>query len=203
MSLAKRIAQSLRLSASEPHPLVVRALQQAIRVLEKAKIPFWPMGGIAVNKFGVGRPTKGIDFLVPRERWEDAVNALKSISIDQEIMGLKGEPASGAILTSKDGVKIEVFPTGFTAREIATLGVNYRDRVHPGSNIPAVLPNEDGELLELITRKLSSYLSSTRRLSDLGDVQRLIEKNGLDKTFASTLPASLRPTFLKVLNNKI
>ena len=202
MKLAKRIAYELRTSASEPHPVVVKALEQAMAVLQKAGVKFWPMGGIAVNKFGVGRPTKDIDFLVPRSQWNKAVESLKSLAIDQERMGLAGEPEYGCVLTNPDGVKIEVFPTGFTAREIALLGVDYRNRTHPGSLIPAKFPNASGELKELIIRKLSSFLSSTSRLNDLGDIQQLVKKNNLGQEFASQLPPELQATYLKVVRNR-
>ena len=49
-----------RLFEAEPmvHPDVLEAYEQAIRVLRKARIPYRETGGIALNFYGAGRPTK-------------------------------------------------------------------------------------------------------------------------------------------------
>ena len=65
------------------HPDVLEAYEQAIRVLRKARIPYRETGGIALNFYGAGRPTKDVDLIVRRTDWLRAIRALGRIATDQ------------------------------------------------------------------------------------------------------------------------
>ena len=65
------------------HPDVLEAYEQAIRVLRKARIPYRETGGIALNFYGAGRPTKDVDLIVRRRDWSRAIRALGRIATDQ------------------------------------------------------------------------------------------------------------------------
>src|SRR3954467_5018065 len=62
------------------HPNVLEAYEQAIRVLRKARIPYRETGGIALNFYGAGRPTKDVDLIVRRTDWLRAIRALGRIA---------------------------------------------------------------------------------------------------------------------------
>lgn len=106
-------------------------------------------------------------------------------------MGLPDEPDPAAILKTKAGPMIEIFPEDLTAGEIAELRGVYRH--HPAGKISFSLKGDP--VANLINSKLASHLSATDRLQDLSDVQRLIKKRGLDKSYAEHLDKRVRKTF--------
>src|SRR2546430_5322384 len=82
--MARRMTAS-RLFDAEPmlHPDVLEAYEQAIRVLRKARIPYRETGGIALNSYGAGRPTKDVDLIVRRTDWLRAIKAPGRIATEQ------------------------------------------------------------------------------------------------------------------------
>ena len=54
------------------HPNVLDAYEQAVKVLNDHDIPFRATGGIALNLFHAGRPTKDVDLIVSRQQWHQA-----------------------------------------------------------------------------------------------------------------------------------
>jgi hypothetical protein len=60
------------------HPDVLDAYEQAIRVLRKARISYRETGGIALNFYGVGRPTKDVDLIVRRTDWLRAIRGTRA-----------------------------------------------------------------------------------------------------------------------------
>ena len=79
------------------HPDVLEAYEKAIRVLRKARIRYRETGGIALNSYGAGRPTKNVDLIVRRTDWLRAIRVLGRIATDQPGIrfGLPGEPEPG------------------------------------------------------------------------------------------------------------
>lgn len=179
---------------TEPDPRVEEAARQAVLRLEKAGIRYALTGGLLLNRFGAGRPTMDVDLIVPKSRWQDAVNALLPLSINNEKMGLDGEPEPAAILITKAGPFLEIFPQGLTADEIARL--RNRRKPHPAGKIAFRI--QGNPLVNLINSKLASHLSATDRLQDASDVQRLIRAQGLTESFATQLDPRVAPTFRKL-----
>src|SRR5437899_11460446 len=102
------------------HPDVLEAYEQAIRVLRKARIPYRETGGIALNSYGAGRPTKDVDLIVRRTDWLRAIKALGRIATEQPGIrfGLPGEPETGLAVVGPHGVPIEVWPEATTHDQI-------------------------------------------------------------------------------------
>jgi hypothetical protein len=172
-------------------PRVEEAAAQAARKLSRAKIPHVLTGGVFLNRCGVGRPTFDVDIVVARRHWQKAVDALLKMSVDSERMGLANEPNPAAILKTKAGPMLEIFPEDLTAGEIAELRGVYRR--HPAGSISFSLRGDP--VVNLINSKLASHLSATDRLQDLSDVQRLIKKMKLEDTFSLKLDRRVRKTF--------
>ena len=104
-SRASAGASARLLFEAEPmiHPKVLDAYEQAAHTLKKARIPFRETGGIALNLYGAGRPTKDVDFIVRRSDWLRALRALGRIASDRQGIrfGLPGEPEAGVTGHSK------------------------------------------------------------------------------------------------------
>src|SRR5436309_16067662 len=95
VALKKRLPISTLFEA-EPviHPNVLDAYEQAVKVLKDHDIPFRATGGIALNLFKAGRPTKVVDLIVSRPHWHPARQALQPMATDVQgiILGLPDEP---------------------------------------------------------------------------------------------------------------
>ena len=143
---------------------------------------------------GTAADQNNVDLIVPKSRWQDAVDALLPLAISNEKMGLDGEPEPAAILITKTGPFLEIFPQGLTAGEISRL--RNRAKSHPAGKIAFRIQGDP--LVNLINSKLASYLSATDRIQDAGDVQRLIRAQGLTESFAKKLDARVAPTFRKL-----
>src|SRR5437667_5459719 len=100
------------------HPDVLEAYEEAIRVLRKARIPYRETGGIALNFYGAGRPTKDVDLIVRRTDWLRAIRALGRIATDQPGIrfGLPGEPEPGLAVVGPHGVPIRTLTRRNDAR---------------------------------------------------------------------------------------
>jgi len=172
-------------------PRVEKVAAQAVQELSRAKIRHVLTGGVFLNHCGVGRPTFDVDIVVSRRHWQKAVDALLKMAVDSERMGLANKPDPAAILKTKAGPLIEIFPEDLTAGEIAGLRGVYRR--HPAGKISFSLKGDP--LVNLINSKLASHLSATDRLQDLSDIQRLIKKLGLGEDFALRLDKRVRKSF--------
>jgi hypothetical protein len=172
-------------------PRVEKVTTSIRRRLNRRKIAFVLVGGVLLNQFQVGRPTYDVDIVVAAADWQKTVDALKSLAVDSERMG---EPEPGALLRTKLGPMIEIFPEGLTASQIARIRGSHRR--HRAGAVSFRLKGDP--LANLITYKLASHLSAKDRLQDLSDVQRLIKKQDLDPDFAIRLDRRVRTEFRKL-----
>jgi len=179
------------------HPNVLDAYEQAVKVLKDHDIPFRATGGIALNLFNAGRPTKDVDLIVSRQQWHQARQALQSIATDVQgiIFGLPDEPENGGLaLVGPHGVPIELWPEGTTHKQIALIRGKHRE--HPAGDIAFTLEGDD--LVELLNGKLASYLSATDRLRDAADVQSLVSKHALPLEFEAELAPAVRAAYRRI-----
>ena len=178
------------------HPNVLDAYEQAVKVLKDHDIPFRATGGIALNLFKAGRPTKVVDLIVSRPHWHQARQALQPIATDVQgiILGLPDEPENGLALVGPQGVPIELWPEGTTHKQIALIRGKHRE--HPAGDIAFTLKGDD--LVELLNSKLASYLSARDRLRDASDVQSLVSKHALPLEFEAQLAPAVRSAYRRV-----
>src|SRR5215467_13204294 len=169
------------------HPNVLDAYEKAIRVLRKARIPYRETGGIALNFYGAGRPTKDVDLIVRRTDWSRAIRALGRIATDQPGIryGLPDEPEPGLAVIGPHGVPIEVWPEGTTHEQIARIRGQNKARCHPAGKLAFTLGGN--ATVAFINDKLASHLSARDRLRDAADVQTLIKRLKLPLGFAKKL----------------
>src|SRR3954471_6025859 len=119
------------------HPDVLMAYEQAIRVLRRARIPYRETGGIALNFYGAGRPTKDVDLIVRRADWLRAIRALGRIATDQPGIrfGLPGEPELGLAVVGPHGVPIALRRKGTTHDKIARIRGMKKARSPPAGKL--------------------------------------------------------------------
>ena len=180
------------------HPNVLDAYEQAIRVLRKARIPYRETGGIALNFYGAGRPTKDVDLIVRRTDWSRAIRALGRIASDQPGIrfGLPDEPEAGLAVVGPHGVPIEIWPEGTTHAQIARIRGMGKARPHPAGKLAFKLRGD--AVVGLINDKLASYLSAKDRLRDAADVQSLIKRLRLPPGFAARLAPEVRAAYRRI-----
>src|SRR5438128_8560081 len=110
-ALKKRLPITILFEA-EPmiHPNVLDAYEQAVKALKDHDIPFRATGGIALNLFKSGRPTKHVGLIVSRQQWHQARQALQSIATDVQgiIFGLPDEPEKGLALVGRPGDPLDI-----------------------------------------------------------------------------------------------
>ena len=183
------------------HPNVLDAYEQAVKVLNDHDIPFRATGGIALNLFHAGRPTKDVDLIVSRQQWHQARQALQSIGTDVQgiIFGLPDEPENGLALVGPHGVPIELWPEGTTHKQIALIRGKHRE--HPAGDIAFTLKGDD--LVELLNSKLASYLSATDRLRDASDVQSLVSKHALPLELEAQLAPAVRAAYRRIWSGEM
>src|SRR5947208_4055181 len=169
------------------HPDVLEAYEQAIRVLRKARIPYRETGGIALNLYGAGRPTKDVDLIVGRADWWRAIRALGRIATDQPGIrfGLPDEPEPGLAVIGPHGVPIELWPEGTTHDQIARIRGMQKARPHPAGKLAFTI--RGNAVVALVNDKLASYLSAKDRLRDAADVQSLINRLRVPISFTSRM----------------
>jgi hypothetical protein len=180
------------------HPDVLEAYEQAIRVLRKARIPYRETGGIALNFYGAGRPTKDVELIVRRTDWLRAIRALGRIATGQPGIrfGLPGEPEPGLAVVGPHGVPIELWPEGTTHDQIARIRGMQKGRPHPAGKLALTMRGD--AVVRLVNDKLASYLSAKDRLRDAADVQSLIKRLRLPLSFAARLAPEVRAAYRRV-----
>jgi len=183
------------------HPAVREAFEKAASLLQKHEIRFRPIGGIAMNLAGAGRPTRDVDLVVARRNWHRACEVLQELATDLRgiRLGLEGEPENGLALVGPQGVAIEVWPEGLTHEEIARL--RGRHRPHRAGKIALTLRGDDR--VALLNAKLASYLSATDRVKDAGDAQSLIHAWALPIEFAENLDVRVRATYRRLWRGEL
>ena len=185
----RRPRTQLAESLCEIHPDVLKAWHEAEKLLKRARVRFTPIGRFELNLLGVGSPTFDVDLLVSMRQFERAVVALRPITQDIE----QEKPV--AILKTSFGPFLELFPSGITAGQIAALRGKRKN--HPAAQVKFLLRRRG--LIGAIENKLASFFSATDRQKDAGDVQELIKKYQLLRTFAHKLHPSVRSAFLRLV----
>ncbi len=165
---------------------VYRTLYRLADRLEYAKIPYALVGALAMNEHGYARMTTDIDLVMTREGLEQ---------FREQFVGRGYSLAfQGARKTFRDTdtqVKIEIIATGDYPGDGKPKPVSFPDPKDAiVINRVRVVPFE-----KLIELKLASGMTAPHRLSDLGDVQKMIKALSLPLAIKDKLDASVREEY--------
>jgi hypothetical protein len=168
---------------------VHKTLEKIIRRLDELGIPYALVGAMAMFFHGYRRFTDDIGLLVTRE-------ALKEIHARLEGLGYLPPFAGSKHLRDADsGVKIEFLVTGDYPGDGKPKPVAFPDPEESSIVISGVRCLRLPQLLE---RKLASGMTNPGRLSDLGDVQKMILALDLPKDLAEQLNPFVRDKYVEL-----
>ena len=164
-------------------------LQRLAMRLDRERIPYALLGGLALAEHGYPRLTEDIDLLLTAPGLQ---------RFRQRLVGRGYRPAfEGAQKTYRDtetGVRIEIVTTSEYPGDGLPKPVTFPDPAAPG-----VAVEIEGirvvTLEKLIELKLASGTSAPHRLRDLADVQDLIARLNLSLFFSDSLDPSVQAAY--------
>jgi hypothetical protein len=167
---------------------VHQTLRRLVVNLERAKIPYAVMGGMAVNAHGHRQTTDDVDILLAGEAFERFEEIL--------VRNLYGHDARRwrRFIDRSNGIPVDVSIAGTPPGWLRTSPVVYPDPV-------SVTERIDGccyvDLRTLVELKLAMW-----RFRDLADVSALIGVHKLNESFADRLDPSVRSDYLDCLEER-
>ena len=169
---------------------VHQTMERITERLTKAGIPYAIIGGMAINAHGLERVTTDVDLLTTREGLDE---------IHKTVVGLGFVPNfPGARKKLKDtitGVDVEFITTGEYPGDGKPKPVVFPDPRDVSVDIEGLSVISLDKLIEL---KLASGLSAPHRVSDIGDVARLIQALKLPRELGEKLDASVRDEYYRL-----
>ena len=169
------------------HP-VHQTTRRIARLLEKARIPYAIVGGMAVNLHGAERTTRDVDVLLTQDGFD---------RFQREFVGAAFDRVPGRsrrFVDRKNDVTVDVLRTGRFPGSGKPGPIAFPD---PADASVVIERTRVVNLPELIQLKLAA-----RRYYDFGDVVFLIRIHNLNESFADKLHPSVRRDFLECLDEK-
>jgi hypothetical protein len=167
---------------------VHKTLRRTIKNLEKAKIPYALMGGMAVNLHGYRRTTNDVDILLTAE----GLAEFQKRFVPKDYEATPRRPRR--FTDRKNQVIVDFLVTG----------------LYPGSGQPGPIAFPDPSAVrttiegwEVINLAVLVELKlAARRHQDFADVVSLIRAHQLDEAFAGRLHPSVRSDYIECLEEK-
>lgn len=156
--------------------------------LEKARIDYAIIGGMALHAHGYARETTDVDVLVR----PDGLEAFRTKLVGRGYLE-KFQGARKSFKNTQTGVSIEFLTTGEYPGDGKPKPVAFPDPARAYVSIGGVRIITLPKLIEL---KLASGMTQPSRMRDLADVQDLIRILKLQPPFAETLDAYVRERFV-------
>jgi len=166
-------------------------LREIAKRLDGLGVPYAVVGGMALVAHGYQRTTVDVDILVTQQSADKVREALQGLGYVPPFKGSRN------LRDAATGVRIEFLITGHYPGDGKPKPVVFPDPTTASELIDGVRYVTLPKLIEL---KLASGMTQPARRRDLADVQDLIRARGLDASFAASLDASVRPTFLMLLD---
>jgi hypothetical protein len=167
---------------------VHQSMRRVAKRLDKAKIPYAVVGGMAVFAHNHRRATDDVDILLTPEGFAE----FRKQFVPGDYGTVPGRARRFVDLTND--ITLDVLVTG-----------SFPGSGQPG---PIAYPNPDevsekvGKLRVVKLATLVQLKLAARRYQDFADVVALIRANGLDESFAELLHSSLRGDFIECLEEK-
>ncbi len=167
---------------------VHKTLRRLVKNLEKARIAYAVLGGLALNAHRYRRATTDVDILLTRTGFDEFRRRFGGKAYEQT----EGRPRR--FTDRKNGVQLDVLVTG----------------LYPGSGRPGPIafpdPGQVAERIEDVAyvnlATLVQLKLAARRWRDFAYVVELIRHNGLDESFQERLHEAVRPDYIECLEEK-
>jgi hypothetical protein len=167
---------------------VHKSARQVAKRLEKAKIPYALVGGMAVFAHGHRRATNDVDLLLTPEGFA----AFRQLFVPKNYDALPGRPRRFADRTN--AVTLDILVTGRFPGSGKPGPIAYPD---PAAVTQTIDNYQVVDLVTLIQLKLAA-----RRYQDFADVVSLIKVHELDDAIAERLHVSVRRDYIECLEEK-
>jgi hypothetical protein len=167
---------------------VHKTMRRLVKRLEKAKIPYAIMGGMAVNAHKYRRTTGDLDVLLTAEGLEE----FRKRFVPKLYQTVEGRPRR--FVDRANDITVDFLVAGRFPGSGKPGPIAFPD---PSKVSETVEKYQVVDLVTLIQLKLAA-----RRHRDFGDVVELIRFNDLDESFADRLHNSLRRDYIECLEEK-
>jgi hypothetical protein len=167
---------------------VFKTMNRVVKRLEKAKIPYAVVGGMAVFKQGHRRATNDVDILLTPESLEE----FRKRFVPKYYEPVPRHPRR--FTDKKDRITIDFLVTGAFPGSGEPGPISYPDPTQVSETIGNV------QVLDLPT--LVQLKLAARRYYDFGDVVSLIRVRNLDESFLDKLHPTLHRDFVECLEEK-
>lgn len=170
----------------EKESAVHKALRKIIQRLQELEVPYALAGAMALFLHGYRRFTEDIDLLVTPA-------GLQKIHEELEGLGyVPPFPGSKQLRDAELGVRVEFLVTGQFPGDGKPKPVAFPDPAAASQIMEGIATLKLPLLVEL---KLASGMTAPGRLSDLGDVEKLIQVLGLPEEFGDQLDPFVRDRY--------
>jgi hypothetical protein len=167
---------------------VHKSMRRIVKKLEKAKIAYAVVGGMAVNAHGYRRTTDDLDLLLTPEGLEE----FRKRFVPKDYEGVPRRPRR--FTDRANEVLIDFLVTGLYPGSGQPGSIAYPD--------PAAVQEVVNDVRVLNLPTLIQLKLAARRYQDFADVVALIRANQLDESFAASLHPSVRRDYIECLEEK-
>ncbi len=165
-------------------------LNELARRLDEAGIDYAIVGGMALGYHGFVRVTQDVDLLLTSGGYTRFIESLVGLGYVPLFPGARKK-----FKDTQTGVSIDILTAGEYPGDGEVKPVAFPDPAHVFEVIDGI---RVARLVTLIELKLASGMTAPHRLSDLGDVQRLIEIVKLPENLAESLNPYVRDTYKRL-----
>ena len=168
---------------------VFQTLRKIARRLDELGVAYAVVGAMALDAHGFRRLTVDVDLLVTRESLRLIHDRLEGLGYLPPFEGSK------QLRDTEHGVKVEFLVTGEYPGDGKPKPVAFPDPAAVSVTIEGI---NYLSLPWLITLKIASGMTNPGRLSDLGDVQKVIRVLGLSPEYAANLEPYVRDKYAEL-----
>lgn len=167
---------------------VHKTMRRIAKQLDKAKIPYAVVGGMAVFVQGYRRTTDDLDLLLTREGF----TAFRRLFVPKNYEGVPGRPKR--FLDPVSGVTLDILVTGLFPGSGKPGPISYPDPMAVSETIDKI---RVVDLPTLVQLKLAAG-----RHQDFADVVNLIRVHNLDESFQARLHPTVHRDYIECLEEK-
>ena len=165
-------------------------LNELARRLDEAGIDYVIVGGMALGYHGFVRVTQDVDVLMTSVGYTRFTESLVGVGYVPLFPGARKK-----FKDTQTGVSIDILTAGEYPGDGEVKPVAFPD---PSQVFEVIDGIRVARLITLIELKLASGMTAPHRLSDLGDIQRLIEIARLPEDLTESLNPYVRDTYKKL-----